>query len=199
MTFTLPCINIIIINNDNKLEFKINTILHPVRMRIMQSLLGGKELTAQEISQRVSDVPQASLYRHLNKLLEAEVLEVVEENKVRGTIEKVYALSNQLETVTAKEVKEASRQDHFSFFFSFLTNLLGDYEQYLQQENIDLEKDGVSYRQVSVFLSNEELRDLLTEIRTIVSRVMENEPTTERKARTISTIVIPKNAGERSN
>jgi DNA-binding transcriptional ArsR family regulator len=182
-----------------KLEFKINTILHPVRMRIMQSLLGGKELTAQEISQRVSDVPQASLYRHLNKLLEAEVLEVVEENKVRGTIEKVYALSNQLETVTAKEVKEASRQDHFSFFFSFLTNLLGDYEQYLQQENIDLEKDGVSYRQVSVFLSNEELRDLLTEIRTIVSRVMENEPTTERKARTISTIVIPKNAGERSN
>ncbi len=181
------------------MEFKINTILHPVRMRIMQSLLGGKELTAQEISQRVSDVPQASLYRHLNKLLEAEVLEVVEENKVRGTIEKVYALSNQLETVTAKEVKEASRQDHFSFFFSFLTNLLGDYEQYLQQENIDLEKDGVSYRQVSVFLSNEELRDLLTEIRTIVSRVMENEPTTERKARTISTIVIPKNAGERSN
>lgn len=190
-----------IINGEGvvKLEFKINTILHPVRMRIMQSLLGGKELTAQEISQRVSDVPQASLYRHLNKLLEAEVLEVVEENKVRGTIEKVYALSNQLETVTAKEVKEASRQDHFSFFFSFLTNLLGDYEQYLQQENIDLEKDGVSYRQVSVFLSNEELRDLLTEIRTIVSRVMENEPTTERKARTISTIVIPKNAGERSN
>ncbi len=190
-----------IINGEGvvELEFKINTILHPVRMRIMQSLLGGKELTAQEISQRVSDVPQASLYRHLNKLLEAEVLEVVEENKVRGTIEKVYALSNQLETVTAKEVKEASRQDHFSFFFSFLTNLLGDYEQYLQQENIDLEKDGVSYRQVSVFLSNEELRDLLTEIRTIVSRVMENEPTTERKARTISTIVIPKNAGERSN
>ena len=88
------------------MEFKINTILHPVRMRIMQSLLGGKELTAQEISNRVSDVPQASLYRHLNSLLEAEVLEVVEENKVRGTMEKVYALSNQLETMTAKEVKE---------------------------------------------------------------------------------------------
>ena len=88
------------------MEFKINTILHPVRMRIMQSLLGGKELTAQEISKRVSDVPQASLYRHLNRLLEAEVLEVVEENKVRGTMEKVYALSNQLETMTAKEVKE---------------------------------------------------------------------------------------------
>lgn len=176
------------------MESKINTILHPARMRIMQSLLGSKELTAYEISQRVPDVPQASLYRHLNKLLEAEVLEVVKENKVRGTMEKVYALSNQLETLTANEVKEASRQDHFGFFFSFLTNLLGDYEQYLQQENIDLEKDGVSYRQVSIFLSDEELKDLLTEMRTIVGKVMDNEPTTERKLRTISTIVIPKDA-----
>lgn len=181
------------------MEFRINTILHPVRMRIMQSLLGGKELTAQEISKRVSDVPQASLYRHLNRLLEAEVLEVVEENKVRGTMEKVYALSNQLETMTAKEVKEASPQEHFGFFFGFLTNLLGDYEEYLQRENIDLEQDGVSYRQVSVYLSDEELRKLLTEIRAIVAKVIENEPTTERRLRSITTIVIPKDTREKED
>ncbi|NMA60872.1 MAG: helix-turn-helix domain-containing protein [Firmicutes bacterium] len=181
------------------MEFKINTILHPVRMRIMQSLLGGKELTAQEISNRVSDVPQASLYRHLNRLLEAEVLEVVEENKVRGTMEKVYALSNQLETMTAKEVKEASPQEHFGFFFGFLTNLLGDYEEYLQGENIDLEQDGVSYRQLSVYLSDGELRKLLTEIRAIVAKVIENEPTTERRLRSITTIVIPKDTREKED
>ena len=181
------------------MEFKINTILHPVRMRIMQSLLGGKELTAQEISKRVSDVPQASLYRHLNRLLEAEVLEVVEENKVRGTMEKVYALSNQLETMTAKEVKEASPQEHFGFFFGFLTNLLGDYEEYLQGENIDLEQDGVSYRQLSVYLSDGELRKLLTEIRAIVAKVIENEPTTERRLRSITTIVIPKDTREKED
>ena len=181
------------------MEFTINTILHPVRMRIMQSLLGGKELTAQEISKRVSDVPQASLYRHLNRLLEAEVLEVVEENKVRGTMEKVYALSNQLETMTAKEVKEASPQEHFGFFFGFLTNLLGDYEEYLQKENIDLEQDGVSYRQVSVYLSDGELKNLLTEIRAIVAKVIENEPTTERRLRSITTIVIPKDTREKED
>lgn len=181
------------------MEFKINTILHPVRMRIMQSLLGGKELTAQEISNRVSDVPQASLYRHLNRLLEAEVLEVVEENKVRGTMEKVYALSNQLETMTAKEVKEASPQEHFGFFFGFLTNLLGDYEEYLQGENIDLEQDGVSYRQLSVYLSDGELKNLLTEIRAIVAKVIENEPTTERRLRSITTIVIPKDTREKED
>ncbi|EEG77932.1 helix-turn-helix domain-containing protein [Dethiobacter alkaliphilus] len=173
------------------MQSKVNFLLHPIRMRIMQSLLGGKEHTAQEISQKVSDVPQATLYRHLNKLVEAEILEVVKENRVRGTVEKVYALSDQLQSVTAEEIKKASRQDHLNFFFSFLTNLLGDYEKYLQQENIDLEKDGVSYRQASLYLSNEELTELLTEMRKVVAKALDNDPTPERKLRTISTIVLP--------
>lgn len=175
------------------MKSKVNFLLHPIRMRIMQCLLGGKELTAQEISQKVTDVPQATLYRHLNKLVEAEILEVVKENRVRGTVEKVYALSNQLQSVTAEEIKKASRQDHLHFFFSFLTNLLGDYEKYLQQKNIDLEKDGVSYRQASLYLSDEELIELLNEIRKTILKAVENEPAPDRKLRKISTIVIPEN------
>ncbi len=120
-----------------------------------------------------------------------QVLEIVKENRVRGTIEKVYSLSNQLENMTTKEIEEASRQDHLNFFFSFLTNLLGEYEQYLQQEEFDLKKDGVSYRQVSLFLSDEELRELLTKIREITLKAAENESTPQRSLKTISTIVIP--------
>ncbi|MCD8509775.1 MAG: helix-turn-helix domain-containing protein [Bacillus sp. (in: Bacteria)] len=174
------------------MDSKINHLLHPIRMRILQSLLGGKQLTAQEILQKVNDVPQATLYRHLNKLVEADLLEVVQENKVRGTVEKVYAISNRLESMTAEEVKNASPQDNFNFFFSFLTNLLGDYDQYLQKENIDLAKDGVSFRQFSLFLSDEELMELLTDIRSLLYKAAENEPTTDRKLRTFSTIVLPK-------
>ncbi len=95
--------------------------------------------------------------------------------------------------MTAEEIKKASRQDHLNFFFSFLSNLLGDYDKYLQRKNIDLEKDGVSYRQVSLFLSDEELVELLTELRKPMLKALENEPTPERKLRTISTIVIPNN------
>ena len=49
---------------------KIKVILHPVRMKIIQALIG-KEMTVQELSQWTEDVPQATLYRHLNKLLDA--------------------------------------------------------------------------------------------------------------------------------
>ena len=175
------------------MKSRIKLLLHPIRMRIIQSFLGGKERTAQDILQNLPDIPQATLYRHLNTLVEVEFLEVVKENKVRGTMEKVYTLSNKLEAATTEELKNASREDHFDFFFSFLTNLLGDYDKYLQQENIDLEKDGVSFRQVLLFLSDEELMELLTEIRKILFKAAENKPTAERKLRTFSTILLPKN------
>ena len=73
-------------------QSKMKLILHPVRMKIIQSLLNGKNMTVQQLSQRAKDVPQATLYRHLNKLLEAELIQVVQENQIRGTVEKVYAL-----------------------------------------------------------------------------------------------------------
>ena len=75
-------------------QSKMKLILHPVRMKIIQSLLNGKNLTVQQLSQRAKDVPQATLYRHLNKLLEADFIQVVQENQIRGTVEKVYALKN---------------------------------------------------------------------------------------------------------
>ncbi|UHA58283.1 helix-turn-helix domain-containing protein [Metabacillus litoralis] len=75
------------------MDSKAKLILHPVRMKIVQTLIGSKEYTVQQIAARLTDVPQATLYRHLNKLLEAEVLKVVKENQIRGTVEKIYALN----------------------------------------------------------------------------------------------------------
>ena len=67
----------------------LNPILNPVRMRRIQSLAKNKNMTVQQIAQELTDVPQATLYRHLNKLLKAKAIVVVQENKVRGVLEKV--------------------------------------------------------------------------------------------------------------
>ena len=87
-------------------QSKMKLILHPVRMKIIQSLLNGKNMTVQQLSQRAKDVPQATLYRHLNKLLEADLIQVVQENQIRGTVEKVYAL---------KEPSVHSQEDFYAY------------------------------------------------------------------------------------
>ncbi|MDZ7834458.1 MAG: helix-turn-helix domain-containing protein [Alkalibacterium sp.] len=75
------------------LKKKMDLVMHPIRMRIIQTLVINKNLSTQQISDYLPDVPQATLYRHINKLVEADFIKPVLENKVRGTVEKIYALS----------------------------------------------------------------------------------------------------------
>ncbi|MEL1136690.1 helix-turn-helix domain-containing protein [Desulfitobacterium sp. THU1] len=73
---------------------ELNSLLNPVRMRIFQLFLGHDTETVKRIAEELPDVPPASLYRHVNKLLEDEIIEVCAEYKIRGTVERVYRLKN---------------------------------------------------------------------------------------------------------
>ncbi|MFD2214418.1 helix-turn-helix domain-containing protein [Metabacillus endolithicus] len=172
------------------MDSKAKLILHPVRMKIVQTLIGNKEYTVQQIATRLTDVPQATLYRHLNKLLEAEVLKVVKENQIRGTVEKIYAL-NEHEVSNKSDLTKLSKDEHLNLFLTFMTHLLGQYESYLNQENIDLIKDGVSYRQAMVYLTDQEFQEFMKELSQVYKKVIDNEPSNDRKARHLSTIFIP--------
>lgn len=67
-------------------------IMNPVRQRIVQYLILHEEGTVSSIREELNDIPPASLYRHIKILYEAGGIEVVRERKVRGTVEKTYAL-----------------------------------------------------------------------------------------------------------
>lgn len=169
---------------------KTKLILHPVRMKIIQSLINGKQLTVYDIAQRNKDIPQATLYRQLNTLHEADIIEVVQENQIRGTIEKVYALKEP-STNSLEEFLNLSKEEHLELFLTFTTQLLGQYEAYLNKENTDLMKDGVSYRVAKLYLSDEEFIDLIKKMGLLLQQATLNEPTPERKVKNIATIIIP--------
>ncbi|WP_226666633.1 helix-turn-helix domain-containing protein [Metabacillus litoralis] len=169
---------------------KAKLILHPVRMKIVQALIGNKEYNVQQIATILTDVPQATLYRHLNKLLEAGVLKVVRENQIRGTIEKIYSL-NESELSLTDDFGKLSRDEHLNLFLTFMMHLLGQYESYLQQDEIDLYKDGVGFREAIVYLSDQEFFEFTEQLAAIMKRMLENEPSSERTARHIANIFIP--------
>jgi DNA-binding transcriptional ArsR family regulator len=169
---------------------KTKLILHPVRIKITQSLLNGKKLNVQQIAERLKDVPQATLYRHLSKLLEAEVIEVVQENQIRGTVEKVYGLKEQ-SVNSPEELLSFSKEQHLELFFTFTTQLIGLYENYLNRGEVDLVRDGVSYRVANLNLTDEEFIELVKNMGSLIQKAMLNEPTQERKSRNIATIIIP--------
>ena len=173
-----------------KLKQKVDLILHPVRMRLLLSLVGQPH-TAQELAEMLPDVPQATLYRHLNRLAEGGVVAVIEERAVRGATEKVYAADAHAGFVSPDEMAQASRDEHMRFFLAFMATLLDDYSRYLQRKHIDLLADGVGYRKHVLYLSEEEFAEFVQRLNESLAPFFQNEPTPDRTARLFSTIMMP--------
>ena len=71
-------------------------IMNPIRQRIIQYLSVNGKSNTKSIGEELSDIPTPTLYRHIKVLLDAEVICVVEEDKVRGAVQKTYALNSEM-------------------------------------------------------------------------------------------------------
>ncbi len=69
------------------------TLLHPIRLSIVQQFeIGNRALTIAELARELPEVPQTTLYRHVNRLVEAGILAAVGERRVHAALERIYAL-----------------------------------------------------------------------------------------------------------
>ena len=68
-------------------------VMNPVRQRIFQYFLLHETGTVKEVKKALPDVPNASLYRHIKILTDSSILMIVDENRIRGTVESVYQLN----------------------------------------------------------------------------------------------------------
>lgn len=170
---------------------KANLLLHPIRLRIIQIFINGRELTVQQVAEYLKDIPQATLYRHFNLLVQGNILSVIQQNQVRGTIEKVYTLAAGGNSTSGKE-DEIDREGMMQQFILFVTMLIDDFEAYTNREGeIDPYQDGISFRQASFYLNDDELRQLYMKIGEAFQEAAENKPSADRQRRTISTILMP--------
>lgn len=175
---------------------RAEAMLHPQRLAILRAL-ATRPQTAKELLGALPGLPQATLYRHVALLLENGVIEVVDERQARGTSERTYGLATE-SVLSAAELAGADRDDHFRWFATFLAGLLGEYGHYLERPEIDLERDGVGYREHVLHLSDEELRQMLAELREVVGARAGHSPGPGRAPRLFATVSMPvdRRAGE---
>lgn len=172
-------------------ERKADIILHPVRLRILQKFLGGEERTAKELAKLLPDIAQATLYRQLDTLVKANLLLIIEERQIRGTLEKIYTLNMKEANLSPEDLSDTSKEEHMKYFMFFTTQLWAQFDSYLEKDQIDLEKDGVVYRQAAIYLSDDEFKEFAVEYGQMLQKVFMNKPNSKRKKRILSTIVIP--------
>lgn len=167
------------------------TLLHPVRLRIVQCLLGGRTRTTGELRKDLPDVAAATLYRQVATLLDAELLEVVEEHRVRGAVERTYRLREPAPHVGATEAADMTPEQHRQAFLTFVAGLLGDFDRYLDAGDVDLARDLVGYRQAALHLTDAEMREFLQDLAAVIRPRMDLAPSSERVRRMVTTVVMP--------
>jgi hypothetical protein len=168
-----------------------NLLLHPVRLRIVEAFLGDRALTTSDLAAELADVPPASLYRHVARLVNAGVLAIVAERRVRGALERTYVLRLTAAAIGLDEVAAMSADDHRQAFMAFVAGLLGDFDRYLARGDIDLLRDGVSYRLAGLWLDDAEYAELLRELTRVLQPRLVNPPRPGRKRRILGYVLLP--------
>ncbi|MFD1212838.1 helix-turn-helix domain-containing protein [Arthrobacter sp. GCM10027362] len=169
---------------------KADALLHPQRIAILRALIP-QARTAKQLAAILPTLPQATLYRHLNALLEAGILEVAEERQARGAVERSYTIAGGGAVLGTEDLAAATAEDHFRYFATFLAGLLGEYGHYLERPRPDLDRDGVGYREMVLNLTDQELRTMLAEIRNVVRTYSGREAGQDRTPRLFATVTMP--------
>ncbi len=169
----------------------LDLLVHPVRLRIMHAMSGGRILTTSDLCARLPEVPKTTVYRHVGLLAEAGVLEVAGEHRVHGAVERRYRLHRARAVIDQDTAASMTLGDHRHTFAAAMATLLAEFNTYLDQESADPTADWVSYIQLPLWLSRDELAELIDEIRTALRARRDNEATPERSPYLISPILFP--------
>lgn len=169
----------------------VELVLHPVRLRIIQALLGGRRLTTAQLGDELPGVTTATLYRQVATLAEAGVLVAVDERRVRGAVERTWELQLDTARITGDDLAGMSHEEHRRAFAAYVAGLLAGFDGYLARGEIDFERDRVGYRQVALWMTDGETDEFIAGLRELAARFVGNGPGDGRVRRVLSTVLIP--------
>ena len=165
---------------------KLELMTHPVRLRILLAL-AGQSRTTQQIAAVLDDVPTSSLYRQIQRVLDAGLIEVVAERPVRGTVEKTLRLVTER---TALEPGLISAEDVRRSFLVFMTQLYHELDRYLAQPDADPVRDMAGFRTATLYATDAEWTEALSAMAAALVPLLANEPRPDRRLRRFASVSL---------
>ncbi len=169
---------------------RFSLISHPVRLRIAQ-LLYGRQLTTTQIAAAMPDVPKASLYRHVQRLLEGEVITVVETHLVKGIEERVYTTVKSALHLTAEDRQAGIDVDEFADFIRIYGALAVDDMATYVASHPQLDVNVLAFRDYDFYATDEEFTALRDAIWRLLNEAQARSASHECTARRLLVLSFP--------
>lgn len=160
----------------------IQVLSNPIKLQIMQFLQERESATTKQISEKLKDVPVPTLYRHVNEMIKSNFLVVKEENRIRGSVERVLALNTDLMVASEHE-------DVAGAAYQFLMGLYLQFQRYSEKNQVDPMRDMLMMRTGMLKLDDDKYRELLEELGQVIEKYKEDDG--KGKTRSLSLISAP--------
>ncbi len=168
----------------------INSMMNPIRIKIIQELTLKKEATTKEIQLACGNIPQATLYRHLSVLVKSDIIQIASYNQVRGILEKVYTIKTNPSIELNKDFNKLTKEDLSLLYSQFTIGLLTDFEHSLsKEESVEQLKRKIGFQSSSLLLTDEELVEMMRELGGVIQKRLAYTASEGRFLRKLSHIV----------
>ncbi|MDM5332453.1 helix-turn-helix domain-containing protein [Ureibacillus composti] len=175
---------------------KAEILMHPVRMKILQSLMQHKEngVTTFEMLESIQDVSQATLYRHIQILLDANIIKIVHERKVRAVTEKYYGLNEEEAHLDLEEWRNLSKEKKLNYISYYQLVLMTQYQNYLTSiEKNPKSEDSSTFSLVDLKLSEEQFSNFQNELNQLMIKYYKmSDDNADSPTKTVAINIIPK-------
>jgi DNA-binding transcriptional ArsR family regulator len=168
-------------------------LLHPVRLRIVNTVLDGRDFTTADLGRRLPDVSRATVYRHLALLVAGGLVHLTHEERVRGGIRRTYRLTGRRPLLTGDDVAQLAPDEHRALMSNLATTMLAELSRYLAQPGA--RPAATSYRQFALWLTEKERDQLDLDLTAVVDRYARNTPGDRRRSHLLTAALFPTSTG----
>ncbi|MEY8351313.1 transcriptional regulator [Bacillus cereus] len=176
---------------------KAEILMHPVRIKIFQALMRNREngLTPLEMVKIIKDVPQATLYRHLQTMVHSSIVHVIKEKKVKSVSEKYYAINEEEAKIDGSEWKELSSKEKLDYISYYQLSLMTQYQSYLKKlGEQNRQEDSATFSVVELKIDEDHFIKFQNELNELMIKYYQNQSKDneiEAPFRTIAITIIP--------
>ncbi|MBY2475583.1 hypothetical protein KWV16_01735 [Clostridioides difficile] len=173
--------------NDKLMDCFVN----PTKCKLLLEIFSNNRTTAKQLGEKFQDISKATLYRYLNKMLEDDIIKVIEENKIRGTVEKVYAMKLDIADDVKNIINENSGDAYAQLFTQYMMVFLKEFYEYAEKGEKDILKDGSGFSVCPVYASVDEIVEANEKIASILEPLKNNLHGEGRRLHSVGLIITP--------
>lgn len=168
------------------MEQLLKVLTDPISNKILQTLRVRKKMTTAQILAENPQFSRATVYRRLEKMLEAGAIGIAESRKVRGQTEHVYEVRRMW--ISDPGTEEECRK----LVMHTLLRIMGLYEDYFAGDDVDVNRDRLFLSNFSICLTDEDFSEMLRKICAITESYQTAQGKEGAKLRNLFLLSAPK-------